>query len=101
MRALPALLLLVMVAVDPHHWEVNWTPHAANVALVVTVRCESGVRFMAENEFEITPEMDHAIVRRVDVDPDAKSCWALAQVVRIDEGATTEYVGEWTIVRME
>ena len=91
-----------MLAVEPHHWEVRWTPHEANVALVIVTTCEGGQRFSAVNHFDIEPTDRQATVYRVEIPEGSASCWAVAQIMRNDD--TTQdrpYVAEWGISKMD
>jgi hypothetical protein len=96
-----AHLLLVIIALDGQ-WEVRWTPHEANVSLLVVTQCDGGEKFFAYNRYDVTPEQNQMRVRQVYIHPSSTGCWVGAEIIRNEtDDPTQEYRGEWSMTRVD
>lgn len=88
--------LLTLIALD-EWWELRFSPHPENVAVLVVTFCPGKVPFYAYQWRDIEPEDRMALVRRAWPQPqhDEGTCHTTAEVMRSPTGTVLDvYVGE-------
>lgn len=101
MRKFLSALALTIVAIEGGLWEITWTPHPDNKALIIVYNCQGGTPFFAYNRFDILPDRSRTRVRRVYIPEGSAACWAGAEIVRSETGDVgDEYRAEWNITRV-
>lgn len=103
-RAGTLALLLTVVAVEPHMWEMHFIANPLNVGIQTVTECKGKdglLGFYAVDYVQIDAE-DSSLVTRRQTTPKGERCTVVASVQRNADGATgdpaNDYIGESSII---
>ena len=76
------LFMLILASVEG--WQVEWTAHPDNIAVVLVTTCYGKQPFFAYNHQDVNATQTQATFRRMDI-PKGERCYVSAQLMRFSE----------------